>query len=97
LVARVRASWPSLRLSSIVWSELEYGVRKQPERLKLRARLNRLREDIPDVQPYDERAAELTGEVRAYLATLRPNAQPIGALDSLLAGHALAFCDGKCA
>jgi len=91
LVAHVEQMLSRLRLSSIVWSELEYGVRKRPDLPKLRGGLRWLRERIPDVDPYDEVAAEHTGDVRAYLAKLRPNAQPIGAMDSLLAGHALAL------
>jgi tRNA(fMet)-specific endonuclease VapC len=43
------------------------------------------------VESFDDRAAQHTGFVRAFLANLKPNAQPIGAYDALLAGHALAL------
>ena len=46
---------------------------------------------FPGVAPFDAAAAYQSGIVRAYLARLRPNAQPIGAYDALLAGHALAL------
>jgi tRNA(fMet)-specific endonuclease VapC len=43
------------------------------------------------VESFDDHAAHHTGFVRAFLANLKPNAQPIGAYDALLAGHALAL------
>jgi tRNA(fMet)-specific endonuclease VapC len=49
---------------------------------------------MPDVAPFDETSAAYAGKVRAYLAKLKPNAQPIGPLDSLIAGQALAL--GAC-
>jgi tRNA(fMet)-specific endonuclease VapC len=46
---------------------------------------------MPAVEDFDEYAAQLAAEVRASLETMRPNAQPIGPYDVLLAGHALAM------
>jgi len=80
-----------LRLSSVVWAELEYGAYKRPDEPVFRERLVRLREHIADVEPFDERAASWAAKVRAYLENLKPNAQPIGELDYLIAGHALAL------
>jgi len=80
-----------IRLSPVVWFELRYGVEKRPELEHLGARLNGLREHIVEVEPFDERAAWWAARVRAYLGRLKPNAQPIGPYDMLLAGHALAL------
>jgi len=75
-----------LLLSAIVWSELEFGAQNRPEVRKYRRNLERLREHIVDVEPFDERAAIVTGTVRAYLEA---KGQKIGKMDSLIAGHAL--------
>jgi len=80
---------PKLRLSSIVWSELEYGAYKKAHEPVFRERLIRLREHIPLVDIFDEHAARWAGKVRAHLELLKPNAQPIGPMDALIAGHAL--------
>jgi len=71
--------------------ELEYGAAKRPEVTVFRERIARLKAVFPGVAPFDAAAAYQSGIVRAYLARLRPNAQPIGAYDALLAGHALAL------
>jgi len=90
LVDKVTRYLPRLLLSSIVLSELEYGARKNPEQRRYRENLRWLRGRIPTVQVFDEVAAQWAGEVRAYLENLKPNAQKIGPIDSLIAGHALA-------
>jgi tRNA(fMet)-specific endonuclease VapC len=81
------------RVSAIVLSELAFGAAKSGNPAH-RARVTKLRRILPDVAPFDADAAAYAGEVRAYLATLKPNAQPIGAYDVLLAGQALAL--GAC-
>lgn len=81
------------RISAIVLSELEYGAAKSGNP-KHRERITQLRKVLPDVAPFDADAAAYAGNVRAYLATLEPNAQPIGGYDALLAGQALAH--GAC-
>lgn len=81
------------RVSAIVLSELEYGAAKSGKSAH-RERVAQLRRILPDVAPFDADAAAYAGNVRAYLATLKPNAQPIGAYDALLAGQALAL--GAC-
>lgn len=87
------AELPFCRISAIVLSELEYGASKSGIPVH-RERVARLRSLIPDVAPFDADSAAYAGNVRAYLANLKPNAQPIGLLDSLLAGQALAL--GAC-
>ncbi|MBI2517287.1 MAG: PIN domain-containing protein [Opitutae bacterium] len=90
---RLLAELPFCRISAIVLSELEYGAAKSGNPTH-RERVSRLRRVMPDVAPFDADAAAYAGNVRAYLATLRPNAQPIGPCDALLAGQALAL--GAC-
>lgn len=79
------------RLSSIALMELEYGAAKRPDAPAFRERIERLKSVFPRVEAFDDRAAYHAGFVRALLANLKPNAQPIGAYDMLLAGHALAL------
>lgn len=93
LRTRLLAELPFCRLSAIVLSELEYGAAKSG-RAEHRQRVTQLRRVLPDVAPFDADAAAYAGNVRAYLATLKPNAQPIGGYDALLAGQALAL--GAC-
>lgn len=78
-------------LSAVTWYELEYGRLRSPDPVRTGTRLALLRTYFSDVQPFGEREAERAGWVRAHLATLKPNAQPIGPYDVLLAGHALAL------
>jgi len=91
LVALVRRYRERLLLSSIVWSELEFGAQKHPERRKYRENLAELREHIADIEPFDELAARATGTLRAYL---EPRGKKIGNFDSLIAGHALSRLAG---
>jgi tRNA(fMet)-specific endonuclease VapC len=78
-------------LSVIAWYELEYGAARSPDAAKSRQRLALLQTIFPFVRPFGEEEAAEAASVRAYLETLRPNAQPIGPHDVLLAGHALAL------
>ena len=79
------------RLSAVVLMELEYGAAKRSDMTVLRTRMDLLREMFPAVAAFDEEAAFHTGQIRARLATLRPNAQPIGPYDVMLAGQALSL------
>jgi len=88
LVWRYRAR---LLLSAVVWSELEFGAQKHPERHKYRENLGKLRGYIARVEAFDELAARATGTVRAYL---EPKGKKIGDRDSLIAGHALSRLAG---
>lgn len=91
LKAKVLVALEDCRLSAVVLMELEYGAAKRPDIPALRSRLDLLREMFPAVAPFEEEAAFHTGRARAYLASLRPNAQPIGGYDVMLAGQALAL------
>ncbi len=88
---RLEESLGACRLSAIVLTELEYGAAKRPDVQVFRERIARLKRVFPRVEPFGEKAAHHAGFVRAFLANLKPNAQPIGAYDALLAGHALAL------
>ncbi len=91
LKLRLERALADCRLSAIVLMELEYGAAKRPEIAVFRERIARLKEVFPGVAGFDAAAAYHSGIVRAYLARLKPNAQPIGPYDALLAGHALAL------
>jgi len=88
---RLEAMLFDCRLSAIVLTELEYGAAKRPDIPVFRERIARLKAVFPRVEVFGEAAAHHAGFVRAFLANLKPNAQPIGAYDALLAGHALAL------
>jgi tRNA(fMet)-specific endonuclease VapC len=77
------------RLSSVVLSELEYGAAKRPDLTMLRSRVARLRAIIADEADYTCADAVVYGVVRSHLARLKPNAQPIGPYDLMLAAQAL--------
>jgi len=77
------------RLSAIVLSELEYGAAKHSEVPAFRDRVHRLRTILADEADYTCADAVYYGFVRAYLARLRPNAQPVGPSDLMLAAQAL--------
>ena len=87
--AKMEANLRFCRLSSVVLSELEYGAAKRPDLPVLRRRLARLREIIADEADYACADAMVYGVVRAHLARLKPNAQPIGPYDLMLAAQAL--------
>ena len=78
-------------LSAVAWYELEYGTARSPAPTKSRQRLALLRTIFPFVRSFSEEDATEAAIVRAYLETLKPNAQPIGPHDVLLAGQALAL------
>jgi len=87
--ARLEANLRFCRLSAIVLSELEYGAAKRPDLAALRTRVARLRAIIADEADYTCADAGFYGFVRAYLGRLKPNAQPIGPYDLMLASQAL--------
>ena len=71
-------------LCSIVAAELTYGVAKS-QSARNRAALEMFLAPL-DILPFDERAIWVYGELRAELERL---GQPIGALDTMIAAHAL--------
>jgi tRNA(fMet)-specific endonuclease VapC len=79
------------RISSVAWFELQYGAARSPNPSKATPRLKFLRRVIPAIEDFDEQAAQRAAEVRASLEAMRPNAQPVGRYDVLLAGHALSI------
>ena len=91
LCDKLETNLPACRLSAIALMELEYGVAKQPDVPAFRERIARLKAVFPFTDAFDDMAAYHAGFVRAYLANLKPNAQPIGPYDALLAGHAVAL------
>lgn len=87
--ARLEANLRYCRLSSVVLSELEYGAAKCPDVPMLRTRIERLRQVIGNEVDYCCDDARFYGAVRAHLARLKPNTQPIGPYDLMLAAQAL--------
>lgn len=71
-------------LCSIVAAELTYGVTKS-QSARNRAALEMFLAPM-DILPFDEKATWVYGELRAELERL---GQPIGALDTMIAAHAL--------
>lgn len=91
LCDQVEAMLRECQLSAIALMELEYGAAKRPDVPAFRERIVRLQAVFREVLPFGAACAYHTGVVRAHLANLKPNAQPIGPYDALLAGQALAF------
>ena len=74
-------------ISSIVKSEIEYGICKSAVPEKNRRAFEILLKDFP-VLPYDESAAKEYGEIRAALEKI---GTPIGGNDLLIAAHCRAL------
>ena len=74
-------------ISSITLAELRFGIEKSRQREASRRALRRAL-DALNVVPFDTRAAETYGMVRAGLETA---GKPIGPLDTLIAAHALSL------
>jgi tRNA(fMet)-specific endonuclease VapC len=89
ILVRLEALPPETQvdLSSVVVSELSYGVKKSRWR---KANETLLREFLLDfrIASFDEEAAHRAGAVRA---DLERSGHPIGPLDTLIAGHALSI------
>lgn len=75
-----------LCISAITLAELEHGIEKSSYPEKNRAALTRFLAII-EVLPFDEIAAKKYGKVCAYL---QRQGTPIGTIDMLIAGHAIA-------
>lgn len=75
-----------IAISSITGAELTYGVAKSSSR-KNRDALDKFLAPLV-VLPFDEMAMREYGELRSHLER---QGQPIGALDQLIAAHALAL------
>jgi tRNA(fMet)-specific endonuclease VapC len=70
-------------------SELEFGAAKRREIPTLVERVKRLRALVANEANYTRADASYYGFVRAHLARLKPNSQPIGPYDLMLAAQAL--------
>ena len=88
LLARLqKAELAAVGLSSIVLSELEYGVEKSQRVAQNRMALAQFVAPLEIVE-YDSEAAQCYGRLRS---ALERKGQPIGPLDQLIAAHALAL------
>ena len=74
-------------ISSVVLSELQYGVRKSRWRKANQALLDEFLLDF-DMSDYGASAAVFYGELRT---SLEKRGQPIGPMDMMIAAHALAL------
>ncbi len=91
ITQKVRENLLNCRVSAVSWFELQYGAARSAHPEKAVPRLALLRMIFPVSEPFDDHAARRAADVRVALELLRPNAQPIGPFDVLLAGHALAL------
>ncbi|WP_299983276.1 type II toxin-antitoxin system VapC family toxin [Desulfobacula sp.] len=75
----------NIAISSITFSELEYGVMKSTKPDQNQFALSQFVAPL-EILPYDDDAAQHYGRLRAYL---EKKGTPIGSLDMLIAAHAL--------
>lgn len=88
VIDRFNAEEPrNLVVSSITFAELRFGIEKSQRREATSRKLKRVLEAV-NVVPFDERAADAYGALRAGLET---KGRPIGPLDTLIAAHALSL------
>jgi tRNA(fMet)-specific endonuclease VapC len=80
-----RLSFSEVGISSIVLSELEYGVVKSTKPTQNRLALTQFLAPL-EILPYDDIAAFYYGKIRAHLQKM---GTPIGSLDMLIAAHTL--------
>ena len=74
-------------ISAITLAELEYGVAKSAQPKKNREALEAFISAL-EVAPFDRHATEAYGKIKA---TLEKRGRPIGAMDLLIAAHALSL------
>lgn len=72
-------------MSAVTRAELRYGLARRPDAARLAREVERLLQGVAAL-PWDDAAADAYGIVRA---TLEGRGQPIGALDTMIAVHAL--------
>ncbi len=80
-----RTEISQIGISSITLSELIYGVSKSSKPEQNRMALTQFVAPL-EILPYDDEAAQYYGDLRAHL---EKQGTPIGALDMLIAAHAL--------
>lgn len=71
-------------ISAVTYAELMHGVEKSAAVEKNRAILTQLLSNI-EIMDFDDKAAQEYGMIRAKL---EPQGNPIGPLDTMIAGHA---------
>ncbi|OGJ52128.1 twitching motility protein PilT [Candidatus Peregrinibacteria bacterium RIFOXYB2_FULL_32_7] len=77
----------NINISAITVSELEYGITKSQYPIKNRLNLNKFLVPL-NILPYTDNSAKIYGEIRAFLER---KGQIIGAMDLLIAAHALSL------
>lgn len=82
-----RTEISQIGISSITLSELIYGVSKSAKPEQNRMALTQFVAPL-EILPYDDEAAHYYGDLRVHLEKL---GTPIGALDMLIAAHALSI------
>lgn len=88
IVSRMKALKPgSIAISSIVWAELQYGVRHSPNPKNEGVKLKVFTQDLI-IFPFGKKAARIYGQIREELAR---KGTPIGPLDTLIAAHSLSL------
>ena len=87
IAARIReVPMASLCVSAVTEGELEFGLARRPEAHDLRRVVDELLRRL-EVLAWDRPAARAYGRLRAELER---NGRPMGALDTMIAAHALA-------
>jgi tRNA(fMet)-specific endonuclease VapC len=86
LIGQFEARANQIYISSITLAELSFGVMRSSQKAREEGRMAELLA-LVDVLPFGAAAAARYGQVRA---DLERRGQPIGALDTLIAAHALA-------
>ena len=85
LVARMRAEYPHLRLSTIVLAEREFGILRHEAGLRFQSRFEQLIATV-QVEPFTREDARHYARIRN---ALEKRGQGIGPLDTLIAAQAL--------
>jgi tRNA(fMet)-specific endonuclease VapC len=83
----IRVHMSSLRISSITEAELLFGVAQRPEAKRLHAAVKEFLKRV-EVAAWDEDSAKIYGKLRA---AMEKDGMPMGALDLLIAAHALSM------
>ncbi|NGM86044.1 type II toxin-antitoxin system VapC family toxin [Parapusillimonas sp. SGNA-6] len=85
LVQLTSVPMAALCISSVTLGEIHFGLAKRPDATRLHAAVRELLRRV-EVLPWDEAVAETYGTLRAKMAL---TGRVLGALDMLIAGHAL--------
>lgn len=80
-------SYAGVAISAITHGEIQFGLEKKPDALRLRAAVETFLESVK-ILPWDESVAPDFGKLRVGMEAA---GKPLSALDMLIAGHALAL------